>query len=69
MLLSTKPHCDCTTVDFKNETVEPGFGTKVKVSLDVAALPMGEFIREVDVIAKAQNKELRGTITIQGEKL
>jgi len=69
VLLSAKPHCDCTTVDFKPETVNPGYGTTVKVKLDAKGISKGEFIREVDIIPSCKRDAANGTIIIRGEKV
>lgn len=69
VLLSAKPHCDCTTVDFKQELVEPGYGTTVKVSLDVKGLSKGEFMRAVDLFPSCKRDPANTTITLRGVKL
>ena len=69
VLLSAKPHCDCTTVDFKQELVEPGYGTTVKVKLDVKSLSSGEFMRTVDLFPSCKREPDNSTITLKGVKL
>lgn len=69
VLLSAKPQCDCTTVDFKPETVKPGYGTKVKVKLDVKAVSKGDFVREVDLFPSCQRDNTNGTIFMRGKKI
>ena len=69
VLLSAKPHCDCTSVDFKSERVKPGYGTKIKVKLDVKAVSKGEFVREVDIIPSCQRDNSNSTIILRGEKI
>lgn len=69
VLLSAKPHCDCTSVDFKPERVEPGYGTTVKVTLDVKSLSPGEFMRQVDLTPSCTHDPASTTITLKGVKL
>ena len=69
VLLSAKPHCDCTTVDFKQELVEPGYGTTVKVKLDVKGLSSGEFIRTVDLFPSCKRDPDHTTLYLKGVKL
>ena len=69
VLLSAKPHCDCTTVDFKSVTVEPGYGTTIKVKLNAKELSKGDFVREVDIIPSCQRDNSNSTIILRGEKI
>lgn len=69
VLLSAKPHCDCTTVDFRQERVDPGHGTTVKVKLDVKGLSPGEFMRTVDLFPSCRRDPASTTITLRGVKL
>ena len=68
VLLSARPHCDCTTVDFKPEMVEPGYGTTVRVRLDVKGISEGEFERLVDLIPSCKRDPATTTITLKGVK-
>lgn len=68
VLLSARPQCDCTTVDFKPELVEPGYGTTVKVKLDVREISKGDFYREVHLTPSCI-AEHSTTVSMRGVKL
>ena len=69
VLLDVKPHCSCTTVEYKNDQVSPGYGTKVKVTLDVRAVSSGDFYREIDIIPSCKRDRINGTIYVMGKKV
>lgn len=69
VVLSARPHCDCTTVDFEPVMVKPGYGTAIKVRLDVTGISSGEFLREVDITPSCQRDPANMTITLKGVKL
>ena len=69
VLLEVKPHCTCTTVEYKKELVNPGYGTVLKVKLDVRAVSSGDFVREVDIIPSCKRDNINGTIFLTGKKV